>query len=84
MENSNELNIRQDEVSVGEWIITSIIIAIPLVGFIMLFVWAFGGGDVKPSKRNYAKAMLLLIAICIGIGIVLLIIFGAVLFRLMS
>ena len=26
-------------ISVGEWVITIIIIAIPIVGFIMLFVW---------------------------------------------
>ena len=29
-------------ISVGEWIITTIILAIPIVGFIMLFVWGFG------------------------------------------
>lgn len=30
-------------VSVGDWIITTLLTAIPLVGFIMLFVWGFGG-----------------------------------------
>ena len=28
--------------SVSHWIITSIILAIPIIGFVMLFVWGFG------------------------------------------
>lgn len=46
-------------VSVGQWIGTMIITAIPLVGFIMLLVWAFSG-DTNPSKKNYARAALIL------------------------
>ena len=38
-------------ISVGEWIITTIILAIPIVGFIMLFVWGFGS-NTQPSKAN--------------------------------
>ena len=30
--------------SVGEWMLTLLILALPLVNIIMLFVWAFGGG----------------------------------------
>jgi len=40
--------------SIGDWIITFIITYIPLVGFIMLFVWAFGDGT-HPSDRNYSR-----------------------------
>ena len=53
-------------ISVGEWIITTIILAIPIVGFIMLFVWGFGS-NTQPSKANWAKAALIMM----GIGIVL-------------
>ena len=53
-------------ISVGEWIITTIILAIPIVGFIMLFVWGFGS-NTQPSKANWAKATLIMM----GIGIVL-------------
>jgi len=53
-------------ISLGEWLITLIITAIPLVGFIMLFVWAFGG-NTNPTKANFAKASLIIVAI----GIVL-------------
>jgi len=48
----------EEEVSVGEWIVTFIIFSIPIIGFIMLFVWAFGD-NTKPSKRNWARAMLI-------------------------
>ncbi|CAI8349101.1 MAG: Uncharacterised protein [Polaribacter sp. SA4-10] len=48
--------------SVGDWIITMIVTAIPLVGFIMLFVWAFSS-DTNLSKKNWAKAALIFYAI---------------------
>ena len=51
-------------ISVGEWIITTIILAIPIIGFIMLFVWGFGS-KTQPSKANWAKATLIMIGISI-------------------
>ena len=45
-------------VSVGEWMLTMLIMCIPIIGLVMLFVWAFGGG-AQPSKANWAKASLL-------------------------
>jgi len=59
--------------TIGDWIITFIITYIPLVGFIMLFVWAFGGGT-HPSKKTWAQALLIMMAI----GIILAIIFFSV------
>jgi hypothetical protein len=54
-------------ISVGEWLITFLISAIPLVGFIMLFVWAFSS-STPPSKANYAKATLLILVIFMVLG----------------
>ena len=62
--------------SVGDWILTLFITAIPLIGLVMLFVWAFGSGD-NPNKTNYAKGALILYAIMIGIYLVIVIMFGA-------
>lgn len=56
-------------VSVGDWFITILVSAIPLVGFIMLFVWAFGS-NTPPSKANWAKATLLFGVIFLGLGVV--------------
>ena len=51
-------------ISIGEWLITAIIFAIPIIGFIMLFVWGFGS-NTQPSKANWAKATLIMIGISI-------------------
>jgi len=58
-------------VNIGDWIITMIIMMIPLVNLIMLFVWAFGSGTAE-SKANWAKASLIFMLL----GIVLSILFG--------
>ena len=42
------------EVSIGNWVITLIILAIPLVNIIMLFVWAFNR-NTNITKANWAK-----------------------------
>ncbi len=59
--------------SIGDWIITFIITYIPLVGFIMLFVWAFGDGT-HPSKKTWAQATLIIMVA----GIILAIIFFSI------
>jgi len=58
-------------ISVGEWVITIIIIAIPIVGFIMLFVWGFGS-NTQSSKANWAKAALIMIGISIVLSFLFL------------
>lgn len=45
-------------VSLGDWILTLIILAIPIVGLVMLFVWGFSSGT-HPSKQNYCRAVLI-------------------------
>lgn len=49
-------------VSIGEWLVTMLIAAIPLVNVVMLFVWAFGS-NTKVSKANWAKATLIFLVI---------------------
>ncbi len=57
-----------EPVSVGEWLITFLIMVIPIVGIIMLFVWAFGSG-AKASKKNFAQAQLIVFLIIFALGI---------------
>lgn len=54
--------MNQEQVSVKEWVLTLILMMIPLVNLIMLFIWAFGD-NTKVSKQNFAKAQLLLVCI---------------------
>ena len=73
---------QQPPVSISDWFLTLFLTAIPLVGLILLFVWAFGS-TTNPSKANWAKAALLWAAIGIVIYIIIFAIFGAALFHSM-
>ncbi len=70
MENQNNQTVKT-----GDWIVTLLITAIPLIGLIMLFVWAFGS-STNPSKANWAKAGLIMYAIIISLSILFAAIFG--------
>ena len=61
--------VKEDPVGVGEWILTFIISGLPVIGFIMLIVWAFSAR--KTSKKNYAKATLLLMIIAFVLCVLL-------------
>lgn len=47
-----------EPVSVGNWMLTTLILGIPLINLIMLLVWAFSGSTPE-SKSNFAKASLM-------------------------
>ena len=50
------------DVSVGEWVLSTILMLLPCVGVILLFTWAFGSNTAK-SKQNWAKAMLIIMIV---------------------
>lgn len=76
MENTTTPATQQHQpITLGEWMITLLLCAIPLVNLVMLLVWAFSG-NVNTSKANWAKAML----IWMVIGIVLWFVVFATLF----
>lgn len=65
-------------VSIKEWLITNLIMMIPLVNIVMMLVWAFGS-NTNPNKANYFKATLILFAIVMVIYLVLaVVLFGSV------
>ena len=65
-------------VSVKEWLITNLIMMIPMVNLVMIFVWAFSS-NTNPNKANYFKAALILFAIVMVIYLVLaVVLFGSV------
>lgn len=63
--------------SLGDWIINVLITKIPLIGFIMLIVWAVDK-NTELNKANWAKAELIvaLIGFLIGILIIAMVGFG--------
>ncbi|GGG81413.1 hypothetical protein [Paenibacillus radicis (ex Gao et al. 2016)] len=60
-------------ISVKEWMLMMLISIIPIVGIIMMFVWAFGEGN--PTKKNYYKAALLWSAIVLVLYILIVVLF---------
>ncbi len=84
---SQEVPQLEEPVSMGEWMISLLLISIPCVGVIMMFVWAFGKSQ-KKSKSNYFKASLLYVAIIIAIHvalyIVMFLIYGAAIMSSLS
>jgi hypothetical protein len=74
----DQMQVGQQEngpvMSMKDWIITLLISYIPLVGLIMLIVWAFDA-NTNPNKKNWAKASLIWMLIGIGIAIVFFILF---------
>ncbi|MEH6942599.1 hypothetical protein [Bacillus sp. JJ722] len=57
--------------SVKDWVITLILLIIPIVNIVLLFVWAFGEGNI--IRKNYAKAQLIMVAIAIALYIIFVI-----------
>lgn len=64
--------------SLGEWLLTLIVIAIPFVNLIMLFIWAFGEGNT--NRKNFSRAYLiytLAIFVLAIVWIILMMVLGA-------
>ena len=79
MENQQQANV----MSVKDWMITLLVSLIPLVGIIMLFVWAFSAAE-NPNKSNWAKAALIWAAILVVLYIIVAVIFGAIFMAMMN
>ncbi len=78
-----EDNRNEGTVSVGNWMVTMLLMCIPVVNLIMLLVWAFGGG-AEVSKANWAKASLIWMVIGIGLAVLMFMLFGAAMMGVMS
>jgi membrane-associated HD superfamily phosphohydrolase len=62
-------------ITIGNWLLTFIITALPLIGFIMLIVWAVSA-DTHPSKRTWSQAALIMFGIMIALVVVIGIVGG--------
>lgn len=68
--------------STKDWVISIIITCIPVVGFIMLIIWAFSSNDINQNKKNWAKGFLIVQVIGIILVILLYVLIAASAFAL--
>ena len=64
--------VQDKPLSVGDWIITLILLSIPLVGFIFLLYWALSSSS-NTNRKNFCIAYLV-------IFLIIIVIVGALLF----
>jgi len=69
----------EQSIGVGEWLVTMILLNIPILGLILALIWGFSS-NVNKSKQNFAKAYLILLII----GLILGAIFSSVIFGMLA
>ena len=62
--------------TVGDWMITIFVLALPLINVIMYIVWALDGTG-NANRRNFCRASLLWFVIMLGISIIIFIVMAA-------
>ena len=67
-------NENSNYVSVGSWMWMMFVTAIPILGLIMILVWAFTGEN--ESRKNYYRAMLSWILVLVALVVVLAVVVG--------
>jgi hypothetical protein len=55
--------------TIGNWLLTFVIMAIPLVNIVMLIVWA-ANGSTHASKKSFAQAYLIFLCAIFVVAIV--------------
>ena len=68
-------NYKKENLTIGEWMLMMFLVSIPIVGLVMLLVWAFESNP-HPIKSNWAKANLIwgLIMMLFSFFIILLVV----------
>jgi hypothetical protein len=64
--------------TVGKWMGTLVLLAIPLCNVICFIVWLFGGGKNR-SRTNYVRASLFISLILVALSVIAVIAFGGTL-----
>ncbi|MBQ1688781.1 MAG: hypothetical protein II073_05840 [Lachnospiraceae bacterium] len=64
-----------EAVTTGEWIITFLLTCFSWINLFFLFIWAFGKG-MKTSKKNWARAVMILWLIGIPALLIIIVMFG--------
>lgn len=63
--------VNNEHMTTGEWVVTYLLLLIPLANIILPFIWAFSA-NTKQSKKTWARATLIFMAVGIVISIILI------------
>ena len=80
---AQEPDKRREPMSVGQWLLTSLVMCIPIVNIVMMIVWAVSS-TTNINRKNYCIAMIIVWAIMFVLTIVLSVTIGTALFSLVS
>lgn len=58
-------------ISVKHWVLNLQLLAIPIANIVFLIIWAVGSGNTSETKRNYARATLIMMAIAFGVVLII-------------
>lgn len=68
------LNLNNQPMTLKDWIITYLLLLIPIANIVLMFIWAFGK-DVNQSKKTYFQAQLIILAV---VFVLYILFFGAI------
>lgn len=82
--NSPSESTFDNPISVKHWIFNLLLVSIFPINIIMLIIWAIGSGNISESKKNYARANLILMVASIVLIVLFYIAFFFLIFLLAS
>ena len=75
MENLSQQQNATNIMSYKDWAVTIFLASLPIIGLILVLIWAFDS-NTSIDKKNWAKGMLLLLVIYFVIAMLFLFMFG--------
>ncbi len=75
--------MHDEEMTLGQWLVTLLLLIIPCVNIVLLFVWAFSA-NTPIDKKRFAQAELIFAAIGLVLSIIFYAVFGAAMLTLFS
>ncbi len=73
----NNINTNTSKhMTTGQWVLTTFLSGLGIIGLILLFVWAFGDNEY-PDKKTYARAMLIWQLVALGLIVIWFILIAA-------
>ncbi len=67
-----------DHLTVGQWMLTLLIIGIPVVNIVMMLIWSFSD-SAHTDRRRFSRAYLIFLVIVLALVLAFLLIFGSAL-----